>query len=85
MGINILPLIDEVLGDTLDARKVIRSQALLTCWTTASPFLLLTTNQASLSEIFEVLSGRAAQGPWAGLQLQLILCSLFLRGNSKGF
>jgi hypothetical protein len=33
MGINILPLIDEVLGDTLDARKVIRSQALLTCWT----------------------------------------------------
>ena len=33
MGINILPLIDEVLDDTVDARKIIRSQALLTCWT----------------------------------------------------
>jgi hypothetical protein len=30
---HILPLIDEVLGDTLDARMVIRGQALLTCWT----------------------------------------------------
>ena len=33
MGINILPLEDGVLDDTLETRKSIRSPALLTCWT----------------------------------------------------